>query len=279
MRVGRGVEIRRTRLRWPLAALGCVVFLSALVPGFWSPAGAQTTEPPQPRYGWREVWAGADATRDVWLLYSGVTLAPWSADVYSDGLRLRTTGGYGQYHYRATTLESVDCGFPKPACKQIAKRYDVDFSYNDALVGYHQRFGELTAKAFIGLAMISHDISERRLVKAAQGREIGVKGVIELWLNLGPHAWTSLDLAYTTAHKTSAARWRAGWRILPTVSIGPEGRYDSNFEDDGGRAGLFARYEWFGGEASVAAGWSSAIVGGEAQDPAPYATVNVLMQY
>ncbi len=72
------------------------------------------------------------------------------------------------------------------------------------------------------------------------GDDFGVKGVIELWLNLGPNAWTSLDLAYTTAHETGSARWRAGWRMLPTVSLGPEVRYDINAEDEAGRVGAFS---------------------------------------
>lgn len=45
-------------------------------------AAAQPLEPAQPKYGWREVWSGADATRDVWLLYGGVTLAPFSEHIY-----------------------------------------------------------------------------------------------------------------------------------------------------------------------------------------------------
>ena len=28
------------------------------------------------------MWGGADATKDVWLLYTGVTLAPLSKDIY-----------------------------------------------------------------------------------------------------------------------------------------------------------------------------------------------------
>ena len=62
-------------------------------------ARADPAEPTQPKYGWVEVFSGADATRDVWLLYSGVTLAPWSKDIYSDGVRLRVVSGYGQYNY------------------------------------------------------------------------------------------------------------------------------------------------------------------------------------
>jgi hypothetical protein len=61
---------------------------------FPSPARA---DPPEP-YGWREVWAGVDASSHVWLAYSGATVAPYS-DIFSNGLRLRAAAGYGEYTY------------------------------------------------------------------------------------------------------------------------------------------------------------------------------------
>ncbi len=36
---------------------------------------AACADPPEP-YGWREVWAGVDASSHVWLAYSGATIAP-----------------------------------------------------------------------------------------------------------------------------------------------------------------------------------------------------------
>jgi len=46
---------------------------------------------PEP-YGWREVWAGVDASRHLCLAYSGATNAPYS-DMFSNGLRLRAAAG------------------------------------------------------------------------------------------------------------------------------------------------------------------------------------------
>lgn len=250
-------------------------------------ANAQPIEPPQPRYGWQEVWTGADATRDVWLLYSGVTLAPWSEHIYADGLRLRTSGGYGRYSYLGAVSS---CVAPNFGCAYVSKRFNVEHSYVDALVGYHKRFGELTAKAFIGVSSITHRFDVNDPDNDVAGDDFGVKGVIELWLNLGPKAWTSLDLAYTTAHETGSARWRAGWRMLPTVSLGPEVRYDTNAHGarEGGwtgRAGVFVRYEWFGGEISAAGGVDKTFTVDDElglaalEDLAAYGTVNLLLQF
>lgn len=258
-------------------ATGLAILCTAL---FTHTARAQS----ETQFGWREVWAGTDASHDVWLLYTGVTIAPWSKDIYSDGIRFRAASGYGRYEYEDLRMEVLPCGdqvkLPKRVpCRTVRQRFKADISYSDALIGYHQRFGELTAKAFIGLAVVNHAIHPGDHDNKASGLEYGVKGAIELWLNVGPNAWTSVDLSYTTAHATGAARWRAGLRTLPTFSIGPEVRFDSNEQDHAGRAGVFARYEWKGGEISVAAGAAGNMTGGIAKGLEPYATLNVLFQY
>lgn len=234
----------------------------------------ETAETQQPQYGWREVWGGADATKDVWLLYTGVTLAPLSKDIYSDGLRFRMNSGYGQYHYDYHRPHCVD--HPAGACRT---KIDVDVTYTDLLIGYHMRLGELTAKAFAGASVVSHDFSALDPTNDVRGRDFGASGALEFWLNLGDRGWTSLDLFYTSAHSTGSARWRAGWRVLPTLSIGPEARHDRNAEDDASRIGAFARYEWFGGEISVSAGMAGAMTGGTTDDMEPYAALNMLTQF
>ncbi|HPG89460.1 MAG TPA: cellulose biosynthesis protein BcsS [Hyphomicrobium sp.] len=229
---------------------------------------------PEQRYGWREVWGGADATRDVWLLYTGVTLAPLSKDIYSDGVRLRVNSGYGQYQFDERKTNCVD----KPGLSCFA-RLTVDVAYTDALIGYHLRLGELTAKAFAGASMVSHSFGNQISDNAVQGMAFGATGGLEFWLNLGNDGWTSLDLLYTTAHGTGSARWRAGWRVIPTLSIGPEVRHDRNDEGDASRVGAFARYDWVGGEISVAAGISGTIADVKGDELQPYATLNLLTQF
>ncbi len=49
---------------------------------------------------------------------------------------------------------------------------------------------------------------------------------------------------------------------------------------DYSRGGLFARYEWVGGEISAAAGVSGAMLGrDDASEPDPYGSVSWIMQY
>jgi hypothetical protein len=244
-----------------------------------SPAGAvepstQTT----PNYGWIESFGGADVLADVWLVYAGATGAPWSEHIYSDGFRIRAVTGYGGYKYDAGMTANGPV------------HYKATTAFGDILAGYQKRFGPLTAKAFIGVSAIEHDIKPFDAYNKASGLDWGPKRQLEFWLNLGDDAWTSLDLGYTSAHDTGSARWRLGWRALPTVSVGPELRYNRNAgsaartdglsQDDGSihynaRAGAFARYEWFSGEISVAAGASSVVIGTKTDRIEPNVTVGI----
>lgn len=260
--------------RWQLTA-ACVICGVSLV----TPTCVRSADALNPQYGWREVWGGPDATKDVWLLYTGVTLAPLSKDIYSDGLRLRFNSGYGQYHYLGALRDCSGRAGATAYCSESPHRFDVDVTYTDALIGYHMRLGELTAKAFAGASMVSHRFDVPDKTNKVQGTKFGPTGALEFWLNLGNFGWTSLDLNYTHAHQTGAARWRAGWRVQPGLSIGPEARYDRNAEDDAGRAGIFVRYDWRGGEISASAGVAGSMTGGIADEIAPYATINLLTQF
>lgn len=229
------------------------------------------------------MWFGSDALRDVWLIYTGVTLAPWSEHIFEPGWRLRAHSGYGQFR------DAVDTGAGHLA------RYTGSVSYVDALAGYHWRSGDLTVKIFAGMAAI--DRTGTRGVHTAKGifgREYGPKGVVELWLNLDDKQWTSLNLSFTTAHTTASGRWRYGYKVLPELSIGPEIRFDTNdfrnpdahsfFDHFLGRTGLFATYKWSDSvELSIAGGIGSNFRGthreaGE-RSTTPYATANVLLQF
>jgi hypothetical protein len=275
------------------AAIGFVIAVSLLI-GVPKRASAQAVSAPanpaqsQSQYGWREVYGGVDAARDQWLFYSGTTVAPLSPNLYSDGWRLRFGGGYGQYGYDAVGPHA-SCGdaTQNDICSEGDRKrqhYEVAHSYAEALLGYYLQLGRLTAKAFAGASMSSeHHVNAVDPTHDNDGTEFGVKGALELWLTLSDTSWTSLDLSYSTARNESASRWRSGWRVTPKLSIGPELRYDKNIETgDGawnGRAGLFARYQWTGGELSVAGGAAWWVDDWAPKDPSAYGTFNVLFQY
>ncbi len=229
-----------------------------------------------------EIWAGADVGRNVWLAYTGTTLAPFG-DIHEPGWRLRFVGGYGGYRYESFDYASA-----------TTSRHRAEVTFADALVGYLWRLDPLIVKAFIGAGMIDHKIEPLDRLNLAQGPDLGAKGVLELWFNVGEKGFASLDLSLTSAHLTRSARGRAGYRLMPDVSVGVEAGINGDRQADFKmseeqpshrteawdyvRAGAFARYEWYGGEISASAGLMGDLR--EARDKAgPYATINWIKQF
>lgn len=245
-----------------------------------------------------QVWTGADASTNVWLLYSGVTMSPWSR-MHEQGLKLRAAGGYGEYTY-SDRIPSAD---PVTDPRDREATFHAKTHYAEILVGYLMRFGELTAKAFVGPSIIGHDISPDDTETVVIGDEIGVKGVVELWLNMGERGWGSLDVSFSTAHGTGSARARTGYRVWPKLSLGVEAALNIDAQGqcrmemsgtsgcnhaydqetrllDYARAGAFVRYELERGELSLSVGalGDKFSRGGETEI-SPYATVNWLTQF
>jgi len=219
---------------------------------------------PADSYGWQEFWTGVDASNHVWLAYSGATIAP-SSDIFSDGVRLRaaTVGKYSYVGERNAREQS----------------FAAQTGFADALVGYLERLGPLTAKAFVGISAIEHDVRPYDPQNPVQGRAYGPKGVVELWLNMGESAWSSLDASWTSAHETYAGRMRTGYRLFDDVSIGLEARVNGNALDKDARGGAFLRYAWHGGEVSLAGGLAGRFFDDARDMHDPYATFCWLMQY
>jgi Cellulose biosynthesis protein BcsS len=238
----------------------------------------------------REVWSGVDISSNVWLVYSGATVAPFG-QIHDNGLRLRATVGYGEYAY----ISNV----------HFDKKFDATTAFADVLVGYLYRYNALTAKAFAGVSFIDHNITPFDAENISINSAWGAKGVLEFWYNSSPKAWSSLDLAYTTAHHTASVRMRSGYRIWPQISIGAEGGLNIDGQAqckirlptqsgcklsendttaksllDFGRTGLFARYEWTGGEVSLSAGGMGQILQQDGKlNFDPYVTANWIMQF
>ncbi len=239
----------------PALAAGALVLLS------FSPAQADPKRDP----GWRELWVGADASSHVWLVYSGATIAPFGT-IFSDGVRFRMATGYGGYSYTGNRFGH-------------AVSFKANTAFADVLVGYLERLGPLTAKAFVGAAAIEHDVRPFDPENPVQGMAYGPKAVVELWLNMGASAWSSLDANWTSAHQTYAGRLRTGYRLFDDVSFGAEASVNGNALDKDTRGGLFLRYAWDGGEVSLAGGVSGRFIEDAHDMTDPYATLTWLTQY
>ena len=219
----------------------------------------ETAPPPAPASS--ESWFGAEATANVWSIYSGLTWAPLGS-VREDGWRVRLASGYGQYRYRT----SID-----------GERQQVHGTagFADLLVGYHVTTGDLTVKAFAGANFDGHALTPFDPGNPVADRMIGAKAALETWLTLGANDWAALDLSYSVAHASYYSRLRLGHRILPDVSIGLEGGAYGNRASDNARGGGFLRYAWDGGEISASGGVSGDI----AKPTTPYATLVYLSRF
>lgn len=269
-------------------------FLQAAILVGAAPLARAASDPPAPAHNdllTREVWAGVDVASNVWLVYSGATVAPFS-HIHENGLRVRAVIGYGQYTYESYGANG-------------RAEFEASTGFADVLVGYLYRYDALTMKVFAGLSFIDHKITPFDPENISIGGEWGPKAVLEFWYNSNAKSWTSLDLAYTTAHDTGSVRMRSGYRVWPQVSFGAEAalnidgqaqckirlptksgcQLDDNDSDyksllDYGRAGVFARYEWTGGEVSISAGGMGQIVGKDYEITIdPYVTANWIMQF
>lgn len=264
---------------------GGLAFAFQLTLGLTTLASAEPTSKPFTR----EIWAGADVSSSVWLVYSGATIAI-TGGIHDDGWRLRAVTGYGAYSYT---------GYPS------FKKFDATTAFADVLVGHLWRLDALTVKAFAGVTFIDHEIAPIDPENISIGGAWGAKGALEFWYNSGPKSWSALDLSYATAHDTASAHIRSGYRFWPQLSLGVEGainvdgqaqckmrlpsqtgcRLDAGDTDvkspfDFGRTGLFARYDWTGGEVSVSAGALGQVLTADGKvNFDPYVTANWIMQF
>jgi hypothetical protein len=222
-----------------------------------------------------ELWAGAQAFKHAWSLYSGTTVAPF-AGIQQDGLRLRMVGGYGAYNYagpRAVGVGSQTVNFKG------------NVAFTDVLVGYHKQLETLTIKVFAGVTTAQYRVQPDDPETTIRGPGLGGKAALEAWWTMSDRAWSSVDVSWASLHATYAARGRLGWRIVPTLSAGLEVGGAGNRECDIVRVGGFLRYEWESGELSASGGlsgdkvWQGAGRSDLAQSSAPFATLSWLARF
>lgn len=229
---------------------------------------------------WREIWAGADVTKNNWSVYTGMTVSPFGT-IHHDGIRVRAVGGYGQYLADGWKENRVH--------GRTAKQFRVTTSFAELMLGYQVQFGGVTLKGFAGAAGDGHlpDPYPGSSVVEADGTvtnhhydnlvglDWGGKAALELWLDVSDALWASVDVSQTTSLDSYWRRLRLGYRATPELSIGFEGASLGNVEYDGQRAGLFARYAWSSGEIGVSGGAVNELT----EVTGAYGTLNVLYQY
>jgi hypothetical protein len=225
-----------------------------------------------------EISGGGEVAGPAWSTYASTTIALSAigfgtpVSIREDGWRLRTGAGYWRYSDRPVKW------VPGVGDTRVALKRNGSFA--DLLLGYHKSLGPLTIKAYGGVAYSNETWLQDGFDDGSPGSAFAAKVLVESWLNLTPVSFAQLDAGWTSLRDTITARARLGYRITPSLSIGPEAGYWSNVdaESDKGvtawRYGGFVRYEWGGGEISLSAGGAD-----DSYATHFYATANALFRF
>lgn len=265
----------RTGPGWLALVAAFAVASVACGVAYAEPHPAPTPKPPERTEPWRETWAGAEAGATYWSAYTATVWAPYGP-IIEPGLRLRTGATYSRYRYDGNRILG---GLPRPT------RYRGLGSSADLMIGYQWQLGTLTTKLYGGIVGVGHTVTPFDAANEMQGYKIGATGALELWWDVRPAIWLSLDITGSTAFDSYGAQARVGWRAMPGLSVGIEGGIAVTSEHDSGRLGAFVRMEWakhklgginiYAGEATLGAG----VTGDRDGETNPYARLNVLWRY
>jgi len=225
-----------------------------------------------------EISGGGEIAGPVWSAYASSTIVlsvlgiGVPRGIREDGWRLRSGAGY--WRYSDNPVKWVPgVGDTRVSLKRTG-------SFVDLLLGYHKSLGALTVKAYAGIAYTNEGWLQEAVDAGSPGSDLSAKVLVESWLNLSPATFGQLDAGWTSLRNTVTARARLGYRITPSLSLGPEAGYWSaiDAETDAGvaawRYGGFVRFEWTTGEISLSAGSAD-----EKYSSHFYATANALLRF
>ena len=173
---------------------------------------------------------------------------------------MRAIAGYGGYE-----------AWSKAARAHV----DVIKQFTEIHAGYQTHFAATTLKLFVGYQYLTYASGEADALISGKADEHGLKISLESWTWITDRVWLSADGAFSTIASTYDARLRLGWRVLDSLSIGPEVAIVSDRFGERFNAGVFGRYSWSSGEARLAAG----AVTTSDDDIHPYVSATLMFQF
>jgi|GEM_PF-2005619 len=214
---------------------------------------------------WRQTWMGAHITNKSWSIYSGTTIAPFGG-IHSNALLFRSIAGYGGYSY---------VGARALGKTQRTERFHGRQAFGEVVAGYQWRLGELTLKAFGGIAGNGHIISPKDPNNTVSGSRFGPTASIEAWLNLPYSNWLSSNTSWSSVFRSFKADLRLGHRFHKSIDLGLEAGAIGDKEYQAGHIGGFTQYRWNNTELRLSAG----ITSNRDKEISPYGTFNLLFTY
>ncbi|MGE0613125.1 MAG: cellulose biosynthesis protein BcsS [Hyphomicrobiales bacterium] len=213
-----------------------------------------------------ETFSGIAVTYDSGFAYAGGVWA-LGRPVEQPGLRFRALGGGGSYAY--------DGALPF-AGVSVPTRFHGDVGLIEVMAGYLLRRGEWTAKIYAGAVHARHQITPRDPSNDVQGGAWGMKGLVELWRNLGARGFLSLDAGLSSAFGEYRVHSRLGTRLRSRFSAGGELGAVGNEDYDALRGGAFLRWHGRSGEFTLAGGGTGDYLD---EDMTPYVTFDYFRRF
>jgi hypothetical protein len=173
---------------------------------------------------WVNVFAGFSASPDSYFFDAGAVFA-LNRNLYRDGWLVRIRGGLGHYDYNRT-----------PVLEQ-----GVSWQTGEIMVGYQTFIGPTRLSGYIGANFEHHDNSDP--TATVRGSKGGVRVQGEIY-----HPFA--DRWYLFALGTVSSVWssyyvlgKVGYKITPTIAIGPEIAALGNDRFDAVRLGPFLAFD------------------------------------
>jgi hypothetical protein len=146
--------------------------------------------------------------------YSEVTVAPLGGNIEESGIRLRAFEGYGIYK---VPLDGGQSGYVRGSVTDGSLLLGYDFARDNYSLGL-----------FAGLDVQNNWLAASDPQDAAQGTQLGAKGVAELWWTPTPQTLVFGLAEYSTAFQTYFTQAKLGYDVLSgkapgkEIFIGPE---------------------------------------------------------
>ena len=182
----------------------CVAAVISATTAAWAadmPVKAAPLSAPAP---WLNLFSGFSVAPDAYFGYAGGVVA-LNRNLYTDGWLVRLSGGAGHYEYNIV-----------PGVKN-----GVDFQVGDFMLGYQQYVGATRFTLYAGTNVESHD-NNKDPAAVVRGTEWGFKVQGEVFHQFNEQWYGLLIGNYSTVFKSYFAMGKVGYKITPTIAIGPE---------------------------------------------------------
>jgi hypothetical protein len=185
------------------------------------------------------VFGGADLARGSTSAWIGIVGAPMTK-LGDNGLRIRIMGGYGRYSYETSAVPGgVNDG---------------EYGTGEFMLGWRHDLSRVIVTAYLGAHVEHHALANPDPGNPANGTEVGVKALVELFARPAPGWIVSASASISSVYTSYSLRGMLGREINPALTFGLEAALLGNQRYHEPRIGLAAQMKRSENIVSLAAG-------------------------